>query len=359
MNNVDNYSIKLKQYINYWIARVKWTSIIKPYDPNYESHDCNLIFKEQISKRLPDDVSKFGKKSLKKNVKFQSGKVISFKTDASLVDVWVMYKKHAILSTMNVTATSGLEVSVIDTDGEIVNDVISPQSSQQMLAHKIISAGRGLKVVFITLPGYAEIHRIVIRTEKDSIFKKNDDYYGRSPIVFYGSSITQGCAASRPINNYVNIIAKHTGLPTVNYGFSESANGEEEIIRYIASTKAKAFVIEYDHNATYDHLKETHNRVYQLIRSYQRKTPIIFISRMSIGLSANEAECLNRKKVIETTVKNAQKNGDDKVGFVDGSMMFDRSAIRKYFADDRHPNDKGMMILAESVLEELKKLGAI
>ena len=47
------------------------------------------------------------------------------------------------------------------------------------------------------------------------------------PVVYYGSSITQGACASRPGNAYQNVIARRMNLDFINLGFSGNGRATE------------------------------------------------------------------------------------------------------------------------------------
>ena len=49
------------------------------------------------------------------------------------------------------------------------------------------------------------------------------------PIVFYGTSITQGASASRPGMAYPAIISRKLNVETMNFGFSGNGRFEESV----------------------------------------------------------------------------------------------------------------------------------
>ena len=62
-------------------------------------------------------------------------------------------------------------------------------------------------------------------------------YKNDKPIVYYGSSITQGGCASRPGNCYQAIISAWNNVDYVNLGFSGNAKAEDELIRKYPSNQ--------------------------------------------------------------------------------------------------------------------------
>ena len=58
------------------------------------------------------------------------------------------------------------------------------------------------------------------------------------PIVFYGSSFTQGLGASRPGMAFVNIVGRMLDVPVVNLGFSGGCLMELEMSDHLAAIDA-------------------------------------------------------------------------------------------------------------------------
>jgi hypothetical protein len=59
----------------------------------------------------------------------------------------------------------------------------------------------------------------------------------RRPIVFYGTSITQGGCASRPGMAYTNIISRKLDVDCINFGFSGNGRMERPIVELMAATE--------------------------------------------------------------------------------------------------------------------------
>lgn len=64
------------------------------------------------------------------------------------------------------------------------------------------------------------------------------------PVVFYGSSITQGACASRPGMAFTAIAGRQGDFPVVNLGFSGSAHMEPEVCDMLADIDASCFVLD-------------------------------------------------------------------------------------------------------------------
>ena len=200
--------------------------------------------------------------------------------------------------------------------------------------------------ICIYLPNFSQIQLIEIGMVEDATLYSGKSRIG-NPIAIYGSSVTQGCASSRPALSYANLLAWKTGKEVLNFGFSGSARGEIEIAKYIGTIPLDGIILEYDHNVSVDELKETHYKFYKELRRQQKKTPIILFSRTSGGLSVSSDEERERYCVIKRTFTIARNSGDMNIYLVRGNEFFEEKEI--YFVDDRHPNDFGMFKISQNL----------
>jgi hypothetical protein len=98
----------------------------------------------------------------------------------------------------------------------------------------------------INFPLYDGINKLWIGIAEGSTLKKAPPFTVSKPVVFYGSSITQGGCASRPGTTYVNYLSRWLNAPVVNLGFCGNAKGEPEMAELISKLDMSAFVLDYD-----------------------------------------------------------------------------------------------------------------
>lgn len=96
------------------------------------------------------------------------------------------------------------------------------------------------------------------------------------PIVFYGSSILQGCSASRPGMAHTNMLQRWLNRECINLGFSGNALLDLEIARVMAGVDASVFVLDFLPNATVAQINERMEEFYSIIRAKHPDTPILF-----------------------------------------------------------------------------------
>lgn len=207
----------------------------------------------------------------------------------------------------------------------------------------------------INLPLYDGVDELYVGVRPGASLEKGGSYLLEKPIVYYGSSITQGGCASRPGNCYSNIITRNLDVDHVNLGFSGNAKGEPVMAEYINGLPMSFFFYDYDHNApTVEHLAATHEAFFLMIREKHPDLPIIMASRTDTPKTfAIQEETLRRRDVVMKTFINAVKRGDEKVSFIDGTQVFKEALTLGVPADSCtvdgvHPNDIGFACMAKS-----------
>lgn len=306
--------------------------------------------------RLTKKERKRCRKSIKRKSLYSSGYFIEFRINVNEFWIEVNYLWHMQLTNMTVGGISGLDVFIKLVDEWKYVDTIKPANLYTKKVTRRIKLGYpDIKTVRIYLPNYASVRAIYLGFMTETIIYPHQHKYAK-PIIFYGSSITQGCAAEHVGDNYVNKVSRKLGIDPINYGFSESAFGEPEIAHIIANIDSFAIIIEYDHNATIGELKKTHYNFYKIIRKKQKTVPIILISRLSGGLSISQEESNIRFEIINQTYQRAKALGDNNILIVNGNNLLEDENKLPYFADDRHPNSKGMEVIYYAILEALGRL---
>lgn len=205
----------------------------------------------------------------------------------------------------------------------------------------------------LNFPLYNNVDRLLIGVKEGSRFETPAAYREELPVIFYGSSITQGGCASRPGNCYQNFISRAMDLDYVNLGFSGSGRGEQVIVDYMADLPMLAFVSDYDHNAPDpEHLDATHYNMYTCIRAKHPGVPYIMISRPDVVYS-DEGNA--RRDVILNSYRKALAAGDKNVYFIDGASLFIGNEWDACTVDGVHPNDLGFYRMAQGIIPVLQQ----
>lgn len=206
----------------------------------------------------------------------------------------------------------------------------------------------GEKHLTLYMPLYGEVHTLEIGLPVHATVSPHRAYRHKLPIVYYGSSITQGACASRPGIAYQSFISRRFDCDFINLGFSGSARGEDAIAAYMAQLPMAAFVSDYDHNApTSAHLAATHYQLYETIRAENPDLPYFMVTRPNFFDTPDDR--LRREIVMESYLR-ARRAGDNRVTFIDGAGFCTPLGIGDcrgdYTTDNTHPTDAGLARMA-------------
>lgn len=207
--------------------------------------------------------------------------------------------------------------------------------------------------ITINFPLYSDVEELYIGISGSAKIKPPKPYKNKKPVVYYGSSITQGGCASRPGNAYPTILSRELNLDFVNLGFSGSAKAEKEAEEYIKGLPMSAFIYDYDHNApTMSHLADTHARMFKAVREANPTLPIVLLSRPQHRL---DEEAKGRLAIIQKTYAEAVQKGDKNVYLIEGNKLMSY-AKDEGTVDGCHPNDLGFYSMAKALKKVLKQI---
>ena len=205
----------------------------------------------------------------------------------------------------------------------------------------------------VNLPLYGGVNTLEVGVEAGSRLLPPKAHKVKKPILFYGSSITQGGCASRPGNMYPSHLCRKLDAEQINLGFSGNGKGEKAVAEAIASLDLAAFVYDYDYNApSPEHLQATHEPFFQIIRKAHPHLPVIMISKCNNNIPESDGP---RREIIRRTYLNAVEAGDENVYFIDGLTLFGKEDQDACTVDGCHPNDLGFYRMYKTILPVLRR----
>lgn len=329
------------------------------YDARSEPFDIYGLYnakEEPVFKRLPDDVAASTNDGVKALAKNTAGGRVRFTTDSSYIAIKVIMPNIIRFPHMTLAGTAGYDLYVKEGSKDIYKGTFMPPAEMTNGYESIIRfEDRATRNVTIHFPLYNDVDTLYIGLQKNAIVDHGAKYAYDKPILYYGSSITQGGCASRPGNCYPNIISAKLSCDHINLGFSGSARAEEVITDYMSTLDFSIFVSDYDHNApSVEHLIKTHEKMFLKIRNTHPDTPVIFISKPDFD--KNMEQNIIRRDVIYRTYMNAFSRGDKNVFFIDGERLFKDENRDACTVDGCHPNDAGFVRMAEVISHTIESI---
>jgi lysophospholipase L1-like esterase len=293
--------------------------------------------------------------------KSPSGGRIRFRTDSPIIAIRVEYPSAPDMRNMHAFGQTGIDLYA---DGQYVSTITADKDAApgKVYEHTYFNLQDRPKVereIVLYLPLYKPAKVISIGIEKEAKLSHAAEFTKPKPVVFYGTSITQGGCASRSGMSYQAILGRKLNLDFVNLGFSGNGKGEPEVAEAVASIDAAAFVVDFSqNNPTIESLKEVYKPFIEEIRKKHPQTPILAITPIYAASETWNAEVaakrLAMREHIRKVISEKIAAGDTNIQLVEGTDLLG-SAQGDGLVDGTHPNDLGFQWMAEGLTPRLRQ----
>lgn len=316
-------------------------------DPSVKVFGIPEFYKTGKLERLPESLRKILPSLDKLGRRTGSGR-IGFRTDSKTVNVTIEFETLGFDIGMGVYSCQSADIIIGDRTKALLSGFICPRNYENKRFGGSFTKSDEMQDVTIFLPRNEILKEVFIEVEDDADVEPPTPYKYDKPVVYYGSSITEGGHTQRLTNAYPTIISRRLDTDFINFGFSGAAKGEIEMAEHIASLEKSVLVMDYDHNSPNpEHLKATHEPFFKCIRALNPDLPVVFISRPDYDYCPEESE--KRRLIIRKTYENAVAAGDGNVWFIDGRTLFGDVDRDMCVGDRIHPNDLGHYRMANVI----------
>ncbi len=299
--------------------------------------------------RMPREVAKSTSDNVALLNTFTAGGRIRFSTDSAYIAIKVKMPATHPMYHMPTTGASGFDLYIDTPAGSYYRAVLAPDVSFHGGEYECIAEleGNAMRSFTLHFPLYDNVDEVYLGLQESATVTSGAQYTYDKPIVYYGSSITQGGCACRPGTAYQSIISRRLNVDHINLGFSGSGLAEDAIVDYMASLDPLIFVSDYDHNTpSVEHLDVTHRKLYEKVRAAHPDLPYIMITKPDFFTYYDAA----RRQVIFDHYMEGIAKGDRNLYFIDGESFFggvyDKGDCT---VDGCHPNDLGFALMANHI----------
>ena len=309
-----------------------------------------LIYEENTFRRLPEAVAKATSGGVTFLGDHSAGGRATFRTNSRYIAISAKMHNVARFAHFPTCGASGFDLYE---KTEFLDLFRPPYMVEEGFGGVVNLREARDRDLVLNFPLYTAVDALYIGIEKGAALESYDPYLDIPPIVYYGSSITQGGCACRPGNSYQAKISRELSVDHVNLGFSGSAKAELPMAEYIASLPMSVFVMDYDHNApNVQHLIDTHERLYRIVREKNPDLPIVFVTAPNVYHRGTMLE--PRRRVIMDNYTRLVAS-DKNLYFIDGASFFEGTDADYCTVDGCHPNDYGFYRMAMGMLPTLKR----
>jgi lysophospholipase L1-like esterase len=180
----------------------------------------------------------------------------------------------------------------------------------------------------------------------------------RKPIVFYGTSITQGASATRPGMCHPAILGRRLDYPVINLGFSGNGRMEIEVVRFINEIDASAFVLDCLPNMTAKEVEERTEPCVRLLRQSHPRTPILLVEDRNYPdgflIPSRRERNQSSQAALRAAYDRLRKAGVQNLFYLPAANLLGRDG--EATTDGSHPSDLGFMRHADAFEGPLRKM---
>ena len=313
-------------------------------------------FKEnKCFERIPKDKLEGLRPGLIELAKCTAGVQLRFKSNTSRICLAISVPPCAPSALMSPVGQKGFDLYV---DGVYWSCVQQTDTSSPFVFAIYKSDNFQMHEFTLNFPLYNGVNWLKIGLDEKAILDKPSPRAIKKPIVIYGTSITQGGAASRPGMAFTNIISRKLNVEILNFGFSGNGQNDLKIAEILSEIENPAMII-IDSEANSLSVKAINERVPRFLEILRQKhpcVPILVISKVKYG-PRYAAECPVFKEEFKRIVAERIQAGDSNIHFLDGSDFF--GPEDEFFdctTDSAHPNDLGFFRMAKAIIPVIKKL---
>jgi lysophospholipase L1-like esterase len=279
-----------------------------------------------------------------------AGMCVRFTTDATSINVrWVLLNKNLAMPHMPATGVSGVDLY---TEGKTGRWYFLGNGRPTAVSNDTSFNIAYGKECMLYLPLYNGVRSVEIGVPKNRAISKSIESTRehQRPVVFYGTSITQGGCASRPGLACTAIVGRQLDVSIINLGFSGNGQMEQEMADLLAELDPVAYVLDCLWNMSADMVSERVEPFVKRLREAHPNTPILLVEDSNVRNLTPTPKGHILRAIYEELITQGMTNlyflanqgmlGEDGEGTVDGC----------------HPNDLGMMRQAAIFTKSLARI---
>ncbi|TAJ11931.1 hydrolase [Marinilabiliaceae bacterium JC017] len=287
-----------------------------------------------------------------------AGLYLRFRTNSTSVHAKWEVSTNTVLNHMPFVGVKGLDLYCYQ-DGQWLF-VNSGKPTAKKTTGLIMDNMKGeMREYMLYMPLYDGLTSLEIGVDSASVLEQPviDSPKAQKPVVFYGTSITQGGCASRPGMAYTNILGRKLDRQVINLGFSGNGQLDYEIAEVMAAADASVFVLDFVPNVNKTQILEKTEKFVNIIRAQHAETPIIIVGSILFPHSRFDlkmADVLKQKnEALKGICQKMKKEGVKKLYYVtpDKLIGLDGEAT----VDGIHMTDLGFTRYSEKMYPIIRK----
>ena len=288
-----------------------------------------------------------------------AGVCIRFASDAPAIHCrWTLLKSNLAMPHMPATGVSGVDLYVNTDKGWrwLANGRPTQTTNETALIANLPPLRREY---LLYLPLYNGVSSVEVGVEKGkSLSPLPRDEKRAKPIVFWGTSITQGGCASRPGMVHTAILGRRLNVPVVNLGFSGNGKMEPKVAELLAEIDAAVYVMDCLPNCTAAEVTERSAPLVAILRKARPSTPIVLVEDRTYAdaflVSERESRNTSARAALKAEYDKLVAAGDKNLHYLRGDTLLGPDG--EDTVDGSHPTDLGFIRQADAMEKILRPL---
>jgi len=171
-----------------------------------------------------------------------------------------------------------------------------------------------------------------------------------APLVFYGTSITQGACASRAGMVHTAILGRRFDRPVINLGFSGNGTLDLELADLLGELEAAVYILDCLPNLKADKVADRAGPFVRRLRALRPATPILLVEDRSYGNDVWRPSARLRNETSRAALRTAYDElvaeGIPGLAYLEGGSLLGDDG--EATVDSSHPTDLGFVRQADA-----------
>ena len=289
-----------------------------------------------------------------------SGLAVRFNSNSSVISVRWKLLEDVSMNHMPDTGIKGLDLYVLD-GGRWQYIGTARPNAKESFAVFVRNMTKQNREFIAYFPLYDGVESVEIGVEQDAQLRVPQNSrlvksVNKKPLLFYGTSITQGGCASRPGMAYPSIIGRALDRETINLGFSGNGKMDFAMAKAINMVDADAIILDCLPNTTAQSLKDSAYRFITHIALAKPNVKIFMVENANFPYlivdTVTKAALEEENQVWRELYARLLTEGFKNIGYIRGDNLLGEDG--ETTVDGVHFTDLGFLRFAESLMEYLK-----
>lgn len=288
-----------------------------------------------------------------------AGLCVRFITDARSIEAaWTLTSDKLAMPHMPATGVSGIDLYARQDPWKWHWLAIGQPTGKTTQTKLVDGLPAGSREYLLYLPLYNGVESLEIGLPAGAKLARGDEYKPayRKPIVFYGTSITQGGCASRPGMVHTAILGRRLGLPVINLGFSGNGRMEPEVAKLLTELDPLCYVLDCLPNMNAAEVTERVEPFVTILRAARPETPIVLVEDRTYAdaflIESKRQRNADSRAALKAAYDRLTKAGMKQISYMEGDLLLGQDG--EGTVDSSHPTDLGFVQQADALEAPLR-----